>query len=101
MTATSTRRTTSAGQASALDSAKVALAVVAPMLAQGVIRRRPGMVRLAQRLDLDRRSGAVLRRLRERYGDGPLRLAVPGRSVALVLSSDDVERILRDSPEPF
>lgn len=83
------------------DTAKVALAVVAPMLAQGVIRRRPRMVRLAQRLDLDRRSGELMRRLRGRYGDGPLRLAIPGRSVALVLSTGDVERLLRGSPEPF
>ena len=77
---------------------KVALGVVAPMLAQGVIRRRPRIVRLAQRLDLDRRGSALMRRLRGRYGEGPLRLSIPGRSVALVLSTGDVERLLREHP---
>jgi cytochrome P450 len=88
-------------RASVADTAKVALAVVGPMLAQGVIRRRPRVVRLAQRLDLDHRSAALMRRLRARYGDGPLRLAIPGRSFALVLATGDVERLLRGSPEPF
>ncbi|GAA3454125.1 cytochrome P450 [Dactylosporangium matsuzakiense] len=84
-----------------LDTARCAAVVLAPLLAQGVIRRRNRVVRLAQRLDLDRRAAAVLRQLRTRHGDGPLRLAVPGRSIALVLSADGVERVLTGSPEPF
>lgn len=101
MTDTLTRPDTQVAEASVLDSAKVAVAVVAPMLAQGVIRRRPRVVRLVQRLDLERRAGDVMRRLRARYGDGPLHLRIPGRSFALVLSTADVERILRGTPEPF
>ncbi|MFI5908006.1 cytochrome P450 [Dactylosporangium sp. NPDC051541] len=84
-----------------LDTARCAAVVLAPMLAQGVIRRRNRVVRLAQRLDLDRRAAGVLRDLRTRHGDDPLRLAVPGRSIALVLSAAGAERVLTGSPEPF
>lgn len=84
-----------------VDTVRCAVGVLAPMLAQGVIRRRPRVVRLAQRLDLDRRGADQLHRLRHRHGSGPLRLAVAGRSVALVLDPDDVERLLTGSPDPF
>jgi Cytochrome P450 len=88
-------------RASIRDSLRAGLSVLAPMLAQGVIRRRPRMVRLVQRFDLERRSNRTLERLRHRYGEGPLVLAVPGRSVALVLSGEHVRRLLAESPEPF
>ncbi|WP_051815338.1 cytochrome P450, partial [Glycomyces tenuis] len=39
--------------------------------------------------------------LRERHGSRPLRLAVPGRTIVLLLSPDDVGRVLAESPEPF
>jgi cytochrome P450 len=84
-----------------LDTIRCAGGVLAPILAQGVIRRRNRMVRLAQRLDTDRRAAGLLRGLRERHGAGPLRLAVPGRSVAVLLDPEDVERVLAGSPEPF
>jgi cytochrome P450 len=71
------------------------------MLAQGVIRRRARVVRLVQRLDLDRRGAQLLHRLRQRHGSGPLRLTVPGRPLAVVLDPADVERLLTDSPDPF
>jgi cytochrome P450 len=87
--------------ASTLDTIRVAAAVAIPNLAQGIIRRRPSMVWLAERLDVDRRAGRLLQRLRRRHGPGPLRLPVPRRSVALVLSTDDLRRILDESPEPF
>ncbi|MFF5225993.1 cytochrome P450 [Dactylosporangium sp. NPDC000521] len=87
--------------ASVLDTAKVVLVVVAPAFVQGAIRRRPRMVRLARRLDTDWRAGRLLQRLRRQYGVRPLMLKVPGRSVAVVLSPDDVQRILRETPDPF
>lgn len=88
-------------RASARDTAHVLGGVLGPMLAQGVIARRPRMTALAQRWHLDDRADAILQRMRARYGDGPLRLRIPGRSVALLLDPDDVQRVLRDSPEPF
>ncbi|MFD0578945.1 cytochrome P450 [Dactylosporangium darangshiense] len=84
-----------------LDTIRCAGGVIAPVLAQGVVRRRNRVVRLAQRLDADRRAARLLTRLRERYGAGPLRLRVPGRSVAVLLDPADVDRVLAGSPEPF
>src|SRR6266536_5809922 len=81
-------------RASVAETLRVGLTVLAPILAQGVIRRRPGMVALAERFDADRRAGRVLHRLRDRYGPGPVLLRVPGRRVALVLSPDHVHRVL-------
>jgi cytochrome P450 len=84
-----------------VDTLRCAMGVLVPMLAQGVIRRRPRIVRLAQRFDLERRGAELLHRLRFRHGSGPLRLAVPGRSVAVVLDAADAERLLTGSPDPF
>jgi hypothetical protein len=63
--------------------------------------RRPRLLAVAQRVDADHRAVKLLQRLRVRYGPGPLRLRMPGREVALVLSPDHVQRILACSPEPF
>lgn len=86
---------------SALETLRVWMVALGPVLAQGVIVRRPRMVALAEKLDADRRAGRLLQDLRDRYGPGPVRLRVPGRSVALVLSAADVQRVLEESPEPF
>ncbi|MBQ6644388.1 MAG: cytochrome P450 [Saccharopolyspora sp.] len=100
MTATSTGAK-SLPRASTPDTLRAAAIAIAPMLAQGVIARRPRMVELAGRLGTDRRSVRLLQEFRRRYGPGPLRLRVPFRSVALVLSPEHVHRVLDGSPEPF
>jgi hypothetical protein len=86
---------------SLLDTLRVAGVVLLPPLAQGVIIRRPRVVGLAERLKLDRRSGRLLRKLRDRYGPGPLLLRIPVRDVALAVSQLDVERLLAGTPRPF
>lgn len=88
-------------RASLGDTLRAAALVLGADLAQGIILRRPRIVALAERLDADRRAARELFRLRDRYGPGPLRLAVPFRSVALVLHPSDVDRVLDGSPEPF
>ncbi|MFL5612858.1 MAG: cytochrome P450 [Gemmatimonadaceae bacterium] len=45
-----------------------------PTVAKGVIIRRPRIVAIAERLQLDRKAVRCLQRLRRRYGDGPLLL---------------------------
>ena len=75
--------------------------VVVPTLAKGVIIRRPKMVALAERFDLDRRAIRRVQRLRNKYGAGPLLLRVPLRSQALILSPEHVRRVLDGTPEPF
>ena len=79
----------------------VALGVIGPSLAQGVIIRRPRMVALVERLDLERRAIRRMQALRRRH-DGPLLIGpVGGRRWALLLTPDDVRRVLDETPEPF
>jgi cytochrome P450 len=75
--------------------------VIVPTVAKGVIIRRPTVVGLAERLDLDRRAVRRVQRLRNRYGEGPLLLRIPLRSQAVVLSAEHVHRVLDETPEPF
>jgi cytochrome P450 len=87
--------------ASVLDTAGVVTDVIAPVLARGVIIRRPPVVRAAERIGADRRAVRRLQRLRHRHGRGPVLLAIPGRDVAVVLDPEDLRRVLQGSPEPF
>ncbi|XRQ08673.1 cytochrome P450 [Actinomadura welshii] len=75
--------------------------MLVPTVARGVLARRPRVLALAEAVQADYQAGRLLQRLRRRYGPGPVRLAVPGRSFAVVLSPDDVRRVLVDSPEAF
>jgi len=83
------------------DTAGVMLDVVLPLLAQGLIVRRPRVVALAERLDADRRGIRRIARLRDRYGPGPGLLRLPLRDVAVVLSPADVHRVLVQEAELF
>jgi cytochrome P450 len=89
------------GRASVPDTLRTAANVLLPTVAQGVIARRPKVVGAFDRLDADRRAVQHMQQLAERYGPGPVRLNVPGRSFALVLDPEHVHRILEGSPEPF
>lgn len=75
--------------------------VFLPLLAQGVIARRRRAVGLAQRVEADRRAIRRLQHVRRGYGEGPVRLRLPARDVALVLSRADVRRVLHESPDVF
>jgi len=88
-------------RASARDSAGFAADVMMPLLARGVIARRPRVVDALDRMDADRRAVRRMQLLRARYGEGPLLLRVPGRTVALVLSASHVGRVLEAAPDPF
>jgi cytochrome P450 len=83
------------------DTLAILLGVFLPTIAKGVIIRRPTMLAVADRLDLDRRAIRGMQRLRREYGSGPVLLRIPGRSLAVILDPEDVHRILAESPEPF
>jgi hypothetical protein len=72
-----------------------------PTLAKGPILRRPCVVALAERLDLDARAVRRVARLHDRHGPGPVVVAVPGRPQAVLLAPDHVRRVLAEGPEPF
>jgi len=88
-------------QATIADTARAMRDVLFPLVAQGAIIRRPRACALAERLGADARALRRLRHLRDRYGDGPLLLRLPGRRLALVLAADDVHRLLEGTPLPF
>lgn len=88
-------------RASRLDTLKVATAVLGPTLAGGVIKRRPKVMGLLAKMQADTGAVEVMQNLRSRYTAPLLELAVPGRSLALVLAAEEVGHILAESPEPF
>lgn len=87
--------------ASFLDTGRTLRDVFAPVVAQGAIMRRPRLTELSERFRSDDRALRRVRALRDRYGEGPLLLRLPGRTLALVLRPDHVHRLLYETPEPF
>jgi cytochrome P450 len=87
--------------ASIRDTVAALLEVALPMVAKGPLIRRPIVVAMAERLDLDARAVRRVQRLRRRYAPGPLVLRIPLRRMALVLDPGDVHRVLHGTPEPF
>jgi cytochrome P450 len=75
--------------------------VFVPIVAQGVILRRPRLLALAARRDSARRGNDLLTRLRAKYGPDPLAVSVFGRHVVLPLTASDAREVLGRSPEPF
>lgn len=84
------------------ETMQVTSDILIPTLAKGPIIRRPRMVALTERFELDRRAVRRMQRLRDTYGSGPLLLRTPpGRTQALILDPEHVHRVLDGSPEPF
>jgi cytochrome P450 len=74
---------------------------VGPLLAKGVIVRRPRVVKLLARTGAEDGGVRLLARLRDKYGDGPLLLRLPFRRQALILSPRHLRRVLAGTPRPF
>lgn len=84
------------------DTLDVGINVIVPVLAQGVIIRRPKVVAFAERFDLNRRAVRRVQRLRNKYGTGPLLLLTPPWwPYALIVAPEHVQRILNQTPESF
>src|ERR1700761_5772190 len=83
------------------DTLAAVFGIFLPTVAKGVIIRRPGMVAVAERFDLDRHAIRGMQRLRSVYGSGPLLLRIPGRSLALLVDPADAHRVLAETPTPF
>jgi cytochrome P450 len=69
--------------------------------AAGVIARRPRVMRMLERTQMDKRAVRRLHKLRGEFGAGPVELVVPGRRVVVVLDPADVGRVLDQAPTPF
>ncbi|WP_232306515.1 cytochrome P450 [Thermobifida cellulosilytica] len=83
------------------ERARVAAALLAPLVARGAVVRRRGGVAAVGALDADRRAVETLRLLRAGYGSGPVRADLFGRRTVLLLTPGQVRRVLDGSPEPF
>lgn len=88
-------------QAGIRDTLAILLDIFIPTIAKGVIIRRPKVVGMAERLDLDRKAIRCMQHMRRRYGGGPLMLRLPFRSQAVILAPAHVHRVLDQSPDPF
>jgi cytochrome P450 len=84
-----------------LDKLGIIFDVLLPTVAKGILLRRPAMMALTERFDMDRRAIRRLQKVRDKYGNGPLLLRVLGRKHALILARDDLARVLAEAPSPF
>jgi len=99
--ATAVKPTATGRAVSVIDAARVAMLVLAPMVAQGVLLRRRRLALLAAAWNVDGRALGTLGRLRDRYGSQPLRLTLPGRTLVIPLDPADVATVLAGTPDPF
>jgi cytochrome P450 len=83
------------------ENVRVLGKVLAPLVVQGAIVRRPRMTAWAERHQTDRTARAVLTDLRARHGGAPLVVRLGTRRLVVVTEPDDVRRLLEGSPEPF
>ncbi|MFE3450128.1 cytochrome P450 [Nonomuraea sp. NPDC059194] len=89
------RRGRTLGRTSLWETLRLGAEVALPILAQGVVLRRPLGVRLAAMARADQRANRLLARLRERHDGGPLLVRIPLRGWAVIpLTGADVRRTL-------
>lgn len=93
-------RRPSLARASVAETFSVVGGATGPLLAKGVIVRRPKVVWALHETGAEMRGIRALQALRTRHGDGPVMLALP-RRIALVLHPDHARRVLAETPEPF
>jgi cytochrome P450 len=87
--------------ASLPDTLRLLTQVILPTYAKGPIIRRPGVVGFVERFDLDAKAVRQMQSMREKYGPGPLKMAVPFISRAMVMEPGHVSDLLERTPEPF
>jgi cytochrome P450 len=87
--------------ASLVENARFNALVIVPNAVQGIFRKRRGPVAAATRAGVDRWAVGLLRGMRESHGRGPVWIRVIRDRALLVLSADDVRRVLAGSPQPF
>lgn len=83
------------------EQARVLTTVLAPLLAQGAIVRRPRVAAAAERWRSDARAADVLAGLAERYDRAPVAVTLGRRRLVLPLHHADARAVLDGSPDPF
>ncbi|MFC9553970.1 cytochrome P450 [Rhodococcus sp. NPDC056960] len=101
LTATGPAATAQQRRVASIDLARLFGQVALPFVAAGAIARRRRVMGLLERVQADAAAVRQIPALRECYGAGPLPLRVFGRDLALVLSDDDIDTILRTDADTF
>lgn len=87
--------------ASLVENARFNALVIVPSALQGLFRRRRAAVAAATKAGVDRWAVGLLSGMRRNHGPGPVWVRVLKDRALLVLSVDDVRRVLGSSPDPF
>jgi cytochrome P450 len=87
--------------ASLLENARFNTLVVVPNAVQGIFRRRLAAVRAMSAADVDRWAVGLLSGMRRSYTGGPVWVRVMTDRALLILSPDDIRRVLEGSPNHF
>src|SRR5437867_2737383 len=87
--------------ASLLENVRFNSLVVVPNALQGLFRRRERAVGLATRANVDRWAVGLLSGMRRSYDGGPVWVRVVRDPALLLLSVEDIRRVLEGSPDPF
>jgi cytochrome P450 len=88
-------------RASTLEGVRFTAQVLVPHAIQGLFRRRPKAVAVATKLNADGHAVSFIGGLRRSHGPGPIWVKAGTDNALLVLSTEDVRRVLEDAPEPF
>ena len=87
--------------ASLVENARFNALVIVPNALKGLFRPRRAPWAATTRANVDRWAVGLLRGMRDSYGPGPVWVRVVTDRALLVLSVDDVRRVLKGSPELF
>ena len=87
--------------ASLVEGVRFTLQAMVPNVVQGLFRRRPRAVAAATKLNADRHAVGLIGGIRRSHGPGPVWVRVGTDQMLLVLSTEDVRRVLEGSPDPF
>ncbi|MGK5731804.1 cytochrome P450 [Streptomyces sp. URMC 124] len=89
-----TGRGTALPAASAGENLRLTLVYFLPNYLKGVFRSRPRMAALLARADTARRGLEAMRRMRRKYGRGPVMVRGAAGPTLLVLDADDARQVL-------
>jgi cytochrome P450 len=87
--------------ASLVENVRFNATVVVPNALQGLFYKRRGPVAKATRLNVDKHAVGLLRQMKRSHGPGPVWVRLVNKPALLVLSREDIERVLGESPNPF
>jgi cytochrome P450 len=87
--------------ASLVENVRFNATVVVPNALQGIFYKRRGPVAKATKLNVDKQAVGLFRQLKRSYGPGPVWVRLVNKPALLMLSREDIERVLRESPHPF